>query len=177
MKAWLSLMLYAIWIGAGLTIALIAAPAAFDAAPSRTIAAAVVGAMLARWHYIALLAPAILLIIEWRQGLANTRIVLLLSLALLLGSAQALADLEIRKIRESSIVPVSELPAESATRRRFGMLHGASTAIMLLQIVAAMGAAWPAKAGEGREAESDESPGPAPPRTELPADDNLPDLR
>ncbi|MFA6957055.1 MAG: DUF4149 domain-containing protein [Thermoanaerobaculia bacterium] len=156
MKAWLTLMLYAIWIGAGLTIALIAAPAAFEAAPSRTIAAAVVGAMLARWHYIALAAPAILLIAEWRRGLTNTRLVVLLSLALLLGSAQAFADLEIRQIRASSIVPVSELPASSAVRRRFGMLHGVSTSIMLLQIVAAMGAAWPDKRGERREARGDE---------------------
>jgi len=140
MKAWLTLMLYAIWIGAGLTIALVAAPAAFEAAPSRTIAASVVGAMLARWHYIALAAPAILLIAEWRGGLTSTRLVVLLSLALLLGSAQALADLEIRHIRESSIVPVSDLPASSAGRRRFGMLHGVSTSIMLLKIAAAMGA-------------------------------------
>lgn len=145
MKAWLTLMLYAIWIGAGLTIALIAAPSAFEAAPSRTIAASVVGAMLARWHYIALAAPAILLIAEWRSGLTSTRLVVLLSLALLLGSAQAFADLEIRHIRESSIVPVSELPASSAVRRRFGMLHGVSTSIMLLQIVAAAGAAWPVR--------------------------------
>lgn len=145
MKEWLTTMLYAIWIGAGLTIALIAAPAAFEAAPSRTIAASVVGAMLARWHYIALAVPAILLVAEWRRGLTSTRLVVLLSLALLLGSAQAFADLEIRNIRESSIVPVSELPAASAVRRRFGMLHGVSTSIMLLQIVAAMGAAWPEK--------------------------------
>lgn len=156
MKSWLTLMLYAIWIGSGLTIALIAAPAAFEAAPSRTIAAAVVGAMLARWHYIALLVPAILLIVEWRRGLANTRLVVLLSLALLLGSAQAMADLEIRRIREASIVPVSELPRESAIRRRFGMLHGASTAVMLLQIAAGMGAAWPAGSGDRREAKGEE---------------------
>ena len=145
MRAWVSAMLYAIWIGAGLTIALIAAPAAFEAAPSRTIAAAVVGAMLARWHYIALAVPTILRITEWRRGRQSTRLVMLLSLALLLGSAQAFADLEIRRIRESSIVPISDLPTQSAVRRRFGKLHGASTSIMLLQIVAAAGAAWPAR--------------------------------
>lgn len=176
MKAWISLMLYAVWIGSGLTIALIAAPAAFEAAPSRTIAAAVVGAMLDRWHYIALAIPAILLIGEWRRGLENTRIVALLSLALLLGSAQAFADLEIRRIRESSIVPVSELPAESAVRRRFGMLHGASTLLMLVQIATAMGAAWPARTkdenGVGLPV------GATPPTPDVvPGDDNLPDVR
>jgi hypothetical protein len=145
MKAWLTLMLFAVWIGAGLTIALIAAPAAFEAAPSRTIAAAVVGAMLARWHYIALLAPALLLVVEWRNGLTNTRLVVLLSLAIVLGAAQGFADLEIRRIREASVVPVSDLPATSAVRQRFGKLHGASTAIMLAQIAVAMGAAWPAR--------------------------------
>ncbi len=153
MKAWLSLMLYAIWIGSGLTIALIAAPSAFEAAPSRTIAAAVVGAMLARWHYIALVVPAILLVVEWRRGLSSTRLVVLLSLALLLGSAQSLADLEIRRMRERSVVPISDLPASSAVRQRFGRLHGASTLVMLLQIGVAMGAAWPDRReakGEGR---------------------------
>ncbi|MBI2212455.1 MAG: DUF4149 domain-containing protein [Acidobacteria bacterium] len=148
MKAWLTLMLYAIWIGSGLTIALIAAPAAFEAAPSRTIAAAVVGAMLARWHYIALAVPTILLILEWRRGLTDTRLVVFLALALLIGSAQAFADLEIRSIREASIVPVSDLPAASAVRRRFGKLHGASTLLMLAQIATAMGAAWPRRGSE-----------------------------
>ena len=177
MKAWISLMLYAVWIGSGLTIALIAAPAAFEAAPSRTIAAAVVGAMLERWHYIALAIPAILLVGEWRRGLENTRIVTLLSLALLLGSAQAFADLEIRRIRDSSIVPVSDLPAESAVRRRFGELHGASTVIMLVQIATAMGAAWPARTkaeSGGRDLLSGGAP--APPDV-LPGDDNLPDVK
>ncbi|MGK2857851.1 MAG: DUF4149 domain-containing protein [Thermoanaerobaculia bacterium] len=177
MKAWITLMLYAVWIGSGLTIALIAAPAAFEAAPSRTIAAAVVGAMLDRWHYIALAIPALLLIAEWRRGLQNTRIVILLSLALLLGSSQAFADLEIRRIRESSIVPVSEMPASSALRRRFGALHGASTGIMLLQIAAAMGAAWPARAKVEEREGSIRVGGPPVPPDKLPGDDNLPEVR
>ena len=155
MRSWITTMLYAVWIGAGLTIALIAAPAAFEAAPSRTIAAAVVGAMLARWHYIALLAPALLLLVEWRRGLTSSRIVVLLSLAILLGSAQAYADLQIRKIREASVVPVSDLPATSEVRQRFGRLHGISTLLMLAQVVTAMGAAW-GDAGDRREAKDDE---------------------
>lgn len=148
MRSWITTMLYAAWIGAGLTIALIAAPAAFEAAPSRTIAAAVVGAMLARWHYIAILAPALLLVVEWRRGLTSTRVVVLLSLAILLGSAQAFADLQIRKIREASVIPVSDLPATSEVRQRFGRLHGISTLLMLVQVATAMGAAWPERRPE-----------------------------
>lgn len=54
---------HAIWLGSGIFL-ILAAQAAFRAAPNATAAADVVGAMLSRWHYIALAAPLALLALE-----------------------------------------------------------------------------------------------------------------
>jgi len=36
-----------------------------------------------------------------------------------------------------SAVPISALPRESALRRRFGMLHGLSTLLLIAQVIVA----------------------------------------
>jgi hypothetical protein len=131
-------LLLAAWFGAGLFLMLAAAPAAFGAAGSAAAAAAVVGAMLARWHYLALGAPLILLIVEWRgRGLASTARIVLLSLALLAASAEGGVDLRIRAIRASSPTPISELAKSHPVRRAFGRLHGISMALLALQVLLA----------------------------------------
>lgn len=150
-RGYFGFLVYALWLGGGAFMAFLAAPAAFSAAGDRVVAANVVGAMLDRWHYIALLAPLVLLIAEWRTTrLARTRIVVLLSLALVLASAQVFVDLRIRSMRFDSIIPISELPANSLVRREFGRLHGMSMALMLAQLLAAAGAA--AKGGQNGQA-------------------------
>lgn len=143
-RGFLSFLVYSLWLGGGLFLAFIAAPAAFQGAANSTVAANVVGRMLAKWHYIALLAPLGLLIAEWRTSrLARTRIVMVLSAALFLASAQAFVDLRIRTLRFDAIMPISELPETNHVRREFGRLHGISMTLMLLQILAAAGAAYP----------------------------------
>lgn len=109
--------------------------AAFRVLNTPTDAANVVGAMLTRWHYIALLAPLALLAFEWRRS--RPLILGLLFFAILLASAQALADTRIRVIRMQSPVPVSDLPRESQLRRQFGMLHGLSSLLLLAQVIVA----------------------------------------
>jgi hypothetical protein len=114
---------------------MLAASAAFKAAPNPTAAADVVGAMLTRWHYIALAGPLLLFVIETRRP---RRIALvLLFVAVLLAAGQALIDLRIRNIRWSSPVAISALPTTHPTRKTFGALHGASMALLLLQAIAA----------------------------------------
>ncbi len=148
-RTFISFLVYSLWLGGGLFLAFIAAPAAFRAAPNPSIAADVVGRMMDKWHYIALLAPLVLLIGEWRTSrLARTRIVLILSAALFLASAQSFVDLRIRAMRFDSIIPISELPEKNYTRREFGRLHGISMTLMLLQILAAAGAAYPYRAAK-----------------------------
>jgi hypothetical protein len=105
----------------------------------------VVGAMLMRWHYLALLAPLALMILEWRRGRA--RMLLVLFAAIVLASLQALADTRIRVMRMDSLVPISSLSPSDPVRQRFGLLHGVSSLLLVAQFVMA-GAAVVASDGE-----------------------------
>jgi hypothetical protein len=131
----LARVLGGLWLGAGAFI-LIVAPAVFAAAGTPTSAANVVGAILSRWHYISLLAPAILLLMEWRS--ARGRIVAVLFAGVLLAASQAMVDVRIRQIRAESPVPVSSLARTDPVRRRFGMLHGVSSLLLVAQVLAAV---------------------------------------
>ena len=127
-------LLAGLWVGSAFFL-MLAASAAFRAAPDATAAADVVGAMLARWHYIALAAPLALFTIEATRP---RRIVLvILFVSVLLAASQALVDLRIRAIRYASATPISDLDRDDPVRRRFGMLHGISMALLLAQAVAA----------------------------------------
>lgn len=114
---------------------MLAASAAFGAAPNATVAADVVGAMLARWHYIAIGGPLLLFALELRH--ARRFVLVLLFAAILIAAAQALVDLRIRTIRNFSSVPISALDPSDPVRRRFGALHGFSMMLLLAQAVAA----------------------------------------
>lgn len=116
---------------------LIAAPAAFDAAPDRTTAANIVGAMLSRWHLLAVIAPLVLLARDHRRGLPSTLRVVVLASAIILAVAQIGVDMKIGAIRAGSPVAISALAPDDPVRKKFGMLHGVSSLLMLLQVVAA----------------------------------------
>jgi len=123
-----------VWLGSAVFL-MIAASAAFRAAPNPTTAADVVGALLARWHYIALGAPLILFALELRH--VRRLVLVVLFAGILLAAAQAFVDLRIRSIRRMSLTPISELHRQDPIRRRFGMLHGVSMLLLVLQTVAA----------------------------------------
>jgi hypothetical protein len=91
--------------------------------------------MLMRWHYVALLAPLALMILEWKR--AKARMLLVLFAAILFASAQALTDTRIRVIRQQSIVPISSLSPLDPVRRRFGLLHGISSLLLVAQVLTA----------------------------------------
>lgn len=91
--------------------------------------------MLTRWHYIALIAPLLLLVFEWKRSRPITLI--LLFAAVLFASSQSLVDTRIRVMRMTSLVPISYLPPENPTRRHFGLLHGISSLLLLGQILVA----------------------------------------
>jgi hypothetical protein len=127
-------LIAALWFGAAAFI-LIAAAAVFRAAGTPTIAADVVGALLGRWHYIALAAPVLLLAYEWKRARAS--VIALLFAAVLFASVQAFVDLRIRVIRAESSVPISSLGRNDPVRRRFGVYHGISSILLLLQALTA----------------------------------------
>ena len=131
-------LIQGLWFGAGAFLVFVAAPAAFGVAPSREVAGNVVGAMLARWHVLALAAPLVLLLIEWkRHELERTFRVVVLALALLFASGQVGADLRVRAMRFRSPTPISQLSPSSPTRIAFGRLHGISMLLMALQVICA----------------------------------------
>jgi hypothetical protein len=123
-----------LWLGSGAFI-LISASAIFGAAGTPSVAANVVGAMLLRWHYISLLAPAVLLLMEWRR--ARGHLVAILFAAVVMAAGQALVDVRIRQIRLDSPVPISSLLQSDPLRRRFGFLHGVSSLLLVAQTIAA----------------------------------------
>lgn len=116
---------------------MLAASAAFRAAPSSTVAADVVGAMLTRWHYIALLGPLLLFALELRR--VRAVVLVLLFAALMSAALQGFIDLRIRSIRWSSPVPISQLDRDDPVRRQFGVLHGVSSLLLLVQALLAAG--------------------------------------
>jgi hypothetical protein len=127
-------LIQALWLGSGVFL-ILTASAAFNAASNTTDAANVVGAVLTRWHYIALLAPLALMFLEWRRS--RPIMLVILFVAVLLASFQALLDTRIRMIRDSSIAPISSLSADDPVRRQFGMLHGMSSMLLIGQVIAA----------------------------------------
>lgn len=127
--------IHAIWLGSGLFLIAVAAPAAFRGAPNATIAADVVGIMLSRWHYIALGAPLLLLVLDWRRG--RVYVLMIVFVGIILAAGQVATDLRIRSIRAASPVPISDLPREDPVRRSFGRMHGISSLLLLMQVIAA----------------------------------------
>jgi MbtH protein len=124
-----------VWLGSAVFL-MLAASAAFRSSPNATVAADVVGAMLARWHYIALGAPLVLFALELRH--ARKLVLIVVFIAILIAAAQSLVDLRIRAIRRQSLTPISELDRSDPLRRRFGALHGVSMMLLLLQTIAAV---------------------------------------
>ena len=114
---------------------MLAASAAFRVAPNPTAAADVVGAMLSRWHYIALVAPLVLFALELRN--VRRAVLIVVFAALVLAAAQAIVDLRIRTIRLTAPVPISSLDRNDPVRKQFGALHGVSMLLLLLQTLAA----------------------------------------
>jgi hypothetical protein len=76
-----------------------------------------------------------MMLLEWRRARASVQVVLFM--AIILASLQALADTRIRTIRNDSAAPISSLSPEDPVRRRFGLLHGISSMLLVAQVLAA----------------------------------------
>lgn len=132
----LARLLLSVWLGGGLFLAFVAAPAAFSAASTRDSAATIVGTMLSRWHWIAVLAPLVMLLSgRFRRKWPLVLIVV----AVVLANAQWLVDNRIQDLRASVEGSISELDETDSVRRRFGALHGVSMTLMLGQLLCGTG--------------------------------------
>ena len=90
---------------------------------SPLVAPDIVGAMLTRWHYIALAAPLLLLVLEWKR--MRSAVIVVLFLAILFAAAEALIDIRIHAMRITG------------DRRHFGMMHGISSLLLIGQVIGA----------------------------------------
>lgn len=91
--------------------------------------------MLTQWHAIGLVLPLLLLVLVWGRG--RRSISVLIVAAVSFAAVEIGVDLQIQTIRERSLVAISSLPRESEVRRRFGLLHGISSLLLLGQLAAA----------------------------------------
>jgi len=129
-------IVWGLWLGSGAFLAAVAAPAAFQSSPTSTDAANVVGAMLESWHWIATIAPLLILISCLRRN-SGIGIRIVLGVALLLAGVQWMVDARIKTIRAESPVAISDLDRADPVRRRFVMMHGISSSLLLVQILCA----------------------------------------
>lgn len=123
-----------LWLGSAFFL-MLATSAAFAARLTPSDAADVVGAMLTRWHYIALAAPLLLFVLELRR--VRYGVLIVLFIAIIAASFQGFADVRIRQIRFASDIPISSLDRENPLRRQFGMLHAVSVGLLVLQAILA----------------------------------------
>ena len=133
------LLLLSCWIGGGIFLVAVAAPAAFRHS-SRSTAAEIVGAMLQVWHYMAIVVPLVLLVGELRRrNGSRSGAILLLTGILLFASIEIAVDLRLHSIRRDLAVPMDSLSLSHPIRARFGRLHGISSSLLLLQLLAGIG--------------------------------------
>lgn len=116
-------MIAALWFGSGVFL-MLAATAAFRVNPAS--APDFVGAMLTRWHYIALAAPLLLIALEWRR--LRTLVITIVFAAIVFAAVEALLDIRIHAMRMTG------------ERHGLMLLHGISMTLLLGQVIAAAGA-------------------------------------
>lgn len=137
-----SMLAVAIWLGGMVTIGGIVAPAAFATLPSSD-AASLVGETLRRFHFVSYAAGGLLLLSLTLMALIGPRpraFWVRLTMAGVMLAATLVAglviDRRIAAMRAEIGVPVGSLPIGDARRAAFGRLHGASTGLMALTMVA-----------------------------------------
>jgi uncharacterized membrane protein len=139
------------WLGGMITLGALVAPATFQvlqaSAPDigRALAGELFGVILARFHYLAYGAAAILLMTMAAmallgprpRGLAVRAAIVAAMLGVALYSGVIVAGNIAAIQREVGTLP-SKLPATDARRVRFDELHTLSTRLMMVNIVAAL---------------------------------------
>jgi len=128
------------WLGAALLFVAVVAPAAFAALPTRTLAGALVGAVLPALFYagivlgVGLAAASVAL----RRGrIVTPGTVGGLVMAISCAAAQFIVAPRIERARESIAGPIESVPSSDPRRVAFGRLHGASVAWLGVAVVGA----------------------------------------
>jgi uncharacterized membrane protein len=140
-----------LWVGGLITIGGVVAPSAFavlepaSVASTESPAATMVGEVLRRFQVVSYAAAATLvstlilmkLVGPRPQGFAARLAIVGLMLAATL-TAGFWVDPQIASMRSALGVPVRSLPADDARRLQFGRLHGISTSLMAVTMLAGL---------------------------------------
>jgi Domain of unknown function (DUF4149) len=157
-----ALVLLALWIGGLAVLGGVGAPVIFsvleahDPTAGRTLAGLVFGAVFDRFQHVAWIVGALLLIVLGVRAALGPRprrlawrvwtVVAMLAMSVV--TSLVLAP-RIDRIRESVTGTVAALPDTDARKVEFGRLHGASTGLMLVTLLAGLGLMW-AEVRDGR---------------------------
>jgi hypothetical protein len=152
---WASLVALGLWIGGLVALGAVAAPEIFraleaqDLAGGRELAGRLFGTILDSFQYVAWGCGAVLLVslgVRAALGPRPRRTALRCwTVALMLAGSAAVKFVispGIDDIRTSTPGPISALAAADPVRVRFGRLHGASTGLLFLTVVAGLGLVW-----------------------------------
>lgn len=125
----LELVLLASWLGAGILVAAVVAPAAFRVLPTRTLAGALVGEVLPVIFIAGLVVAAVSVALEARSGEGVLRVRIAGPFLLMIigcAVAQFVIGPKIEVVRAAIGGAVDALDAADPRRVRFGRLHAFS---------------------------------------------------
>jgi len=128
------------WLGAALLFVAVVAPGAFAALPTRTLAGALVGAVLPSLFDAGIIVGALLAVasLVMRRGrIVTPGTVGGLVMAISCAAAQFIVAPRIERARESIAGPIESVPSSDPRRVAFGRLHGASVAWLGVAVVGA----------------------------------------
>jgi len=130
------------WVGAGLFVSLVVAPAAFRQLPTPDLAGAVVGYTLTRLHLMGIGAGIVFLLasaaLAGRAGAARPAALLVVLMVLLTAASEfgvtpRMAGLREQMVRQHGSIAAT--PREDPARSSFGRLHGVSASLELATLV------------------------------------------
>ncbi len=137
-------LILALWLGASLFLSFVVAPGAFQVAPSREVAGALVGYGLSFLNTSGLLIGLLLLITLWWQRRVGrpfgVEMCALLVLSISAGVNQWVIAARLREIRRGAGSAIEQLAASDPARVMFGRWHGVSMLMLIVCMLAAFAA-------------------------------------
>lgn len=132
-------LLLAAWLGAGVLLATVVAPAAFAVLPSRTLAGALVGRVLPAVFVAGIVVAVVAALMDrrWSGRAPRVRRAALVVLAVSCGIAQFVVAPRIERVRTEIGGPVEQLAPADPRRIAFGRLHAISVAWLGLAMISA----------------------------------------
>lgn len=134
------LVVVALWLGAAALFALVVAPAAFAALPSRSLAGALVGRVLPAIFYAGMALGALVVVIEgaWGRGWLGGRSLAGAAVLAACVVGQLVIGARIERLRAAIPGAIDALAPDDPRRAAFGRLHGFSVAWLGVAILAAL---------------------------------------